>query len=138
MSTPRRHVLLLEFLLPFLVERWNVKNFVPLFITSLECLLHLEDINFESRTNNRHRYHPAQGNNHSGFVPWHHFVLVKDFRAVKLGLALNNLNNPIKGQRVCICHHFGSLQKNSKYYKCTKKTIAVIQNFANKSWSQCT
>ncbi len=90
-------------------------------IANLEHLFHFENINFESKMNNRHGYHSTQGNNHSGFVPWYHLVLVKDFRVVKLGMALNGLNSPIKGQRTCIWHHLKSLQKNSKCYKFTKK-----------------
>jgi len=61
--------------------------------------------------NNWHRYHPAQGNNHLSFVPQHYLMLVKDFKPIKLGMALNGFNSPIEGQRVCICHHLGSLQK---------------------------
>jgi hypothetical protein len=117
MHTPKKHVLLLKFLLPLQIEKWNIKNFVPLLIASLECLLHLEDVNFECRTNNQQ---------------WWHLVLVKDFRAVELGLALNGLNSPIEGQGVCIWHHLRSLQKNSKCYKYTTKTMKTFQNFANK------
>jgi hypothetical protein len=65
-------------------------------------LLHLEDVDFESMTNDQHQYHLAQGNSHPGFVPQHHLVLVKDFKVVKLGLTLNGLNNPIEGYGVCI------------------------------------
>jgi hypothetical protein len=52
MSILIRHVLFLESLLLFPIERGNIKNFVPLLITSLKCLLHLKDVDFESRTNN--------------------------------------------------------------------------------------
>jgi hypothetical protein len=126
MLIPRKHVLLLEFLLPCQVERCNVIFFVPIPIASLECLLHLEDVNFESRMNNRHQYYLAQGNNHPGFVPRHHLVFVKDFRIVKLCLVQIGLDSPIKGQRVCIYHHLENLQKNSECYKCTKKTMKAI------------
>jgi len=54
MSTPRKHVLFLEFLLPLLIERWNIKNFVPSLIANLEHLFHFEDVNFETKTNDRH------------------------------------------------------------------------------------
>ncbi len=81
-----------------LIERWNIKNFVPFLITSLECLLHLEDVDFESRMNNWNGYHLAHGNNHPAFVPQHHFVVVKDFKAIKLGLALNDLNSLSKNK----------------------------------------
>jgi hypothetical protein len=47
MPIPSIHVLILEFLLPLLVERWDVRNFVPLPIASLECLFHLENINLK-------------------------------------------------------------------------------------------
>jgi hypothetical protein len=57
MPTSRRHVLLFEFLLPLPIERRNIKYFVPLLITDLKHQLHLEDIDFESMTNNRHEYH---------------------------------------------------------------------------------
>jgi hypothetical protein len=77
-------------------------------------MLHLEDIDFESMTNNRHGCHLAHGNSHPNFVFQHHLVLIKDFKAIKLGLVLNGLNSPIKGQGVCIWQHLGSLQKNSK------------------------
>ncbi len=101
-------------------------------------MLHLKDVDFESRTNNRHEYHLAHGNSHMGFVLRHHFVLVKDFKVIKLSLVINDLNSLIKGQGICIWHHSKSLQKNSKCYKCTKKIMKVIQNFVNKSLSQCT
>jgi hypothetical protein len=113
MPTPKRHVLLLEFLMPLPIERWNIKNFVPLPITNLEHLLHLEDVDFESKINNRHGYHLAQGNSHLSFVFQHHLMLIKDFKVVKLGLVLNGLNSPIKGQGICMWQHLGSLQKNS-------------------------
>jgi len=51
----------------------------------------------------------AQGNNHPGFVHGHHLMLVNDFRAVKLGLSLNNLHNSFEGQKVSICHHLTSM-----------------------------
>jgi hypothetical protein len=108
------------------------KNFVPLSIANLECLLHLKDVNFECWVNNWHGYYSTQGNNHLNFIPWHHLVLVKDFRIVELGLIMNGLNNIIKRQGVCIWHHLGSLQKNSKCYICTMKTMKEIHNFANK------
>jgi hypothetical protein len=60
-------------------------------------MFHLEDVNFESRTNNRQGYHLVQGNNHMGFLFQRHFVFIKDFRAIKLGLILNDLNIPIEG-----------------------------------------
>ncbi len=100
MSTSRGHVLLLEFLL--LIERWNIKDFVPLLIANIEQLFYLEDVDFECMTNNQHGYHLTQGNNYPSFVPWYHLVLVKDFKVVELGLALNNLNSPIEGQGVYI------------------------------------
>jgi hypothetical protein len=62
----------------------------------LERLFHLEDFDLECKTNNRHGYHPTQGNNHLGFIPHHHLVLVKDFKAIELGLAMNGLNNLIE------------------------------------------
>jgi hypothetical protein len=40
----------------------------------------------------------AHGNNHPAFVPQHHFVVVKDFKAIKLGLALNDLNGLSKNK----------------------------------------
>ncbi len=112
MHTPKKHGLLLEFFLPFPIERWNIKNFVPLPIANLEHLFHLKDVNCECRMNNRHGYHSTQGNNHMGFILRHHFVLVKDFKAIELGMVLNGLNSPIERQGVCIWHHLGSLQKN--------------------------
>jgi hypothetical protein len=39
-------------------------------------------------------------------------MLVKGFRVVELGLALNDLNIPIEGQGVCIWDQLGNLQKN--------------------------
>ncbi len=92
MPTPKIHVLFLEFFLPFPIERSNIKYFVPLLITSLKCQLHLENIDFESRTNNQHEYHLTHRNNHPGFI----LVFVKDYKIVKLGLLLNDLNNSIK------------------------------------------
>jgi hypothetical protein len=137
MLIPSRHALILEFLLPLLVERWEVKNFVPLLITSLECLLHVEDINFKSRTNNQHWYHPPQRNNHPCYVPWDHLMLVKDFRVIELCLAINDLYSLIKRQRICIWHHLRILQRNLQCYKCIKKNVKEAQNFENKYWSQC-
>jgi hypothetical protein len=62
-------------------------------------------------------------------------VLVKDFRAIELGLALNGLNNLIERQGIYKWNHLGSPQKNSKHYECIKKTMKAIQNFANKRYS---
>ncbi len=59
-------------------------------------------------------------------------MLVKDFRALEFGLALNGLNSLIEGQGVYIRHHLGSLKTNSKCYKYTTKTMKAFQNFANK------
>jgi hypothetical protein len=61
--------------------------------------------------NNWHGYHSTHGNSHPSFVPWHHLVLVKDFRVVELGLAPSSINGPIERQGVYIWHHLGSLQK---------------------------
>jgi len=65
--------------------------FVPFSIASLKHSFHFEDVNFESKTNNWHQYHLAQGNSHLGFALRHHLVFIKDFKAIKLCLNLNNL-----------------------------------------------
>jgi hypothetical protein len=123
---------------PFQLRIKTYKILSPFSITNLEHLLHLKDVDFENKINNRHEYHLAQRNSLLGFVFWHHFVLVKNFRAIKLGMVVNDLNSHIKGQGIRIWHHSRSLQKKSKCYKCTKKTMKVIQNFINKSLPQCT
>jgi hypothetical protein len=72
-----------------------------------------------------------------GFVPWHHLVFVKDFKAVKLCLVLNDLYTPIEGQKLGICHHLIIMQRNTKCYKCTEKKMKTFHNFEDKDQSQC-
>jgi hypothetical protein len=36
---------------------------------------------------------PKISSSDSSFLPHHHFMLIKDFRAIKLGLAINSLNS---------------------------------------------
>jgi hypothetical protein len=56
-----------------------------------------------------------------GFIPWHHLMLVKDFKAIELGLAMNGLNSPIEGHGVYICNTWKVCKKNSNVMNAQKK-----------------
>jgi hypothetical protein len=61
-------------------------------------------------------------------------MLVKDFKVVKLGLALNDLNSSIKRQGVCIWHHLGSLQKKSRMLQMHKKNYESHPKFCKQKF----
>jgi hypothetical protein len=62
---PMFHYAKKNLLLAFLVCWRQIINLVPFLVSHVKGLLHLQDINLESRPHSRHGNHPTQWNNHT-------------------------------------------------------------------------
>ncbi len=88
--------------------RWRqVKHLIFFPISHVKGMLHLQDINLESRPNNEHGNHPTQWNMNPGLVLWGDFIFLKNLHCVDLHLVLHHPSGPIKGQLIILhlnCH----------------------------------
>jgi len=101
-----------KLLLSLPIQGRDIKYLISPIVTSLKCLLHLQDINLENRTHDKHGRthkkhgnHPTQGNIHLCFPLRQHLVLFQDHNQIDC-LLLNNLDSFFKGQ---IIHGLGHL-----------------------------
>ncbi len=77
-------------LLSFPIQRRYIEYLISLVVSSLKCLLHLQDINLKGKTHNMHGDHLAKGDIYPCFPLWQHLVLAKDHSRID-SLLLNNL-----------------------------------------------
>jgi len=93
---PRVNINFLKILLSLPIQRRYIEYLISLAISNLKCMLQLQDIYLEGKTNDMYGDHPTQGDVHPHLPFWQHLVLVKDLIQIAL-MSLDNLNYPIKG-----------------------------------------
>ncbi len=96
MGIPKVNIRLNKFLLSLPTQGRYIEYLLPFAIPSLKCLLHVEDINLESRTHNKHGDHSSKGDIHAYFPLWQNLVPLKDHNQIDF-MFLNNLDSPIEG-----------------------------------------
>jgi hypothetical protein len=105
MGIPRVNVRLNKFLLSLPTQGRYIEYLLPLAVLSLRCLFHVQDINLESRTHNKHGDHLTKGDIHACSPLWQNLVPFTEHIQIDF-LFLNNLDNPIKGYAL---HRLGNL-----------------------------
>ncbi len=103
---PRINIGINKFFLSLPIQRRYIEYLISFMVSSLKCLLHLQNIYLEGKTNNKHGNHPTEGDVHSHLPLWQHLVLVEDLSWIELML-LNSLNYcPLKAYAI---HGLGRL-----------------------------
>ncbi len=85
------------------IQGTYIEYLISPIVSSLKCLLHLQDINLEGKTHNKHgRTHDMHGDHltkgdiHPCFPLPQHLVPIQDHNQIDF-LLLNNLDSPVKG-----------------------------------------